>query len=264
MTPAARAGKRVRPPVGSRFAAAKSKLIRRAMTAALALGAAVVAPVADAQTDDERRYALNVLSARELRDAGVVRQQQDYSCGAAALATLLTHGLGNPTAEASILRAVLEPMAPDDIEQLQKNGLSLRHLQQVAQSRGYKAQGFRLGLDQLEKLRRPAIVFIQPGGYRHFAVIKGVRDGRVFLADPSLGNVRMPLYRFAEQWADAQGRGVIFAVERQDGTWPASYPLQLAERSTPGAAAASPWIENDSMMRLNDRRRSASSSALVH
>lgn len=239
-------------------------MIRRATAAALGLAAAMAAAGAIAQTVDERGYVLSVRSARELRDAGVVRQQQDYSCGAAALATLLTHGLGDPTAEASILRAVLEPMAPDDIEQLQKNGLSLRHLQQVAQGRGYKAQGFRLGLDQLAKLRRPAIVFVQPGGYRHFAVLKGVRDGRVFLADPSVGNVRMPLYRFAEQWADAQGRGIIFAVERQDGTWPASYPLQLAGPSAAAAAAAEPWIENGSMMRLIDRYRSASSSALVH
>src|SRR5207302_1409027 len=82
------------------------------------------------------------------------------------------------------------------------------------QTRGHKAQGFRLHYDQLAKLSRPVIVFVKPGGYAHFAVLKGVQGDRVYVADPSLGNVRMPLYRFVDMWADESGRGVIFAVER--------------------------------------------------
>jgi predicted double-glycine peptidase len=191
---------------------------------------------------------LRVASMRELRDRGVVRQQRDYSCGAAALATVLTFGLNEPTSEESILRAVFEPLSGDQLIELQKNGLSLRHLQQVAEQRGFKAQGFRLGTDQLEKLQRPVIVFIRPGGYRHFAVLKGVRDGRAYLADPSLGNVRMPLTRFVEQWADAADpaeRGVIFAVERADATWPAHYGLQI----DPGPL---PPLETGAALRLTD------------
>jgi predicted double-glycine peptidase len=196
---------------------------------------------------------LRVASMRELRDRGVVRQQRDYSCGAAALATLLTYGLNEATSEESILRGVFEPLSGDQLIELQKNGLSLRHLQQVAEQRGFKAQGFRLGADQLSKLQRPVIVFIRPGGYRHFAVLKGVRDGRAYLADPSLGNVRMPLTRFVEQWADADDpaeRGVIFAVERADATWPAHYGLQI----DPGPV---PPLETGAALRLTDPTSSA-------
>jgi uncharacterized protein len=106
-------------------------------------------------------------------------------------------------------------------------------LQRLAQKRGHKAQGFRIHRDQLPKISRPVIVFIKPHGYEHFAVLKGLRGDRVLLADPSLGNVRMPLYRFLDMWADESGRGVIFAVERNDGSWPERYALQL-----PGSTGA--------------------------
>lgn len=214
------------------------------------------APAA-ATTTAEPPRELRVASLRELRDRGVVRQQRDYSCGAAALATLLTHGLGDPVDEETVLRAVIEPMSEEQLASLQKDGLSLRHLQLVADDRGFNARGFRLRADQLMKLQRPVIVFIRPGGYPHFAVLKGVRNGRAHVADPSLGNVRMPLTRFVEQWvdpADPAGRGVIFAVERQDGSWPREYPLQI------DAGPPQP-LEATSMLRLTDRTLPAALAA---
>jgi uncharacterized protein len=173
--------------------------------------------------------AVEVTSVLARRDAGVVKQRFDYSCGSAALATLLSYGLNDPVDEPTLLRALLEPLSPDELAALQKRGLSLLDLQRLAQKRGHKAQGFRLHASQLAKLSRPVIVFIKPGGYEHFAVLKGVRGDRVYLADPSLGNVRMPLCRFFDMWADESGRGVIFAVERATGAWPERYALQLVD-----------------------------------
>src|SRR5437764_6580719 len=46
-----------------------------------------------------------VTSLRALRDAGVVKQRYDYSCGAASLATLLTYGLNDRVDEDGLLRA---------------------------------------------------------------------------------------------------------------------------------------------------------------
>ena len=175
------------------------------------------------------RTEYHVRSLRALRDEGVVKQRYDYSCGSASLATLLTYGLNDPVDEDVLLRALLEPLAPDELTALQKKGLSLFDLQQLAQKRGHKAQGFRVHQSQLAKLSRPVIVFIKPHGYEHFAVLKGLRGDRVHLADPSLGNVRMPLYRFLDMWADASGHGVVFAVERTAGDWPERYALRLAE-----------------------------------
>jgi predicted double-glycine peptidase len=179
------------------------------------------------------RMELPVTSVRALRDAGVVRQRFDYSCGSASLATLLTHGLGDAVDEDAILRSLLESRSAGALDALQKKGLSLFDLQQLAQQRGHKAQGFRIQAGELGKLSRPVIVFIKPRGHEHFAVLKGIQGDRVHLADPSLGNVRMPVYRFLEMWLDESGRGVIFAVERADGLWPERYPLQLAGSADP-------------------------------
>ena len=179
------------------------------------------------------REEVHVVSLRAQRDMGVVKQGFDYSCGAAALATLLTYGLNDPVGEDVLLRALLEPLSPDQLIALQKKGLSLLDLQRLAQSRGHKAQGFRIGRDQLARLSYPVIVFIRPHGYRHFAVFKGVRGDRVYLADPSLGNVRMPLYRFLDMWANEAGQGVIFAVERSDGSWPDHFALRLPGTTGP-------------------------------
>ena len=179
------------------------------------------------------REEIRVKSMRERRDAGVVKQGYDFSCGAASLATLLTYGLNDAVGEGALLHALLDPLSPVQLAALQQKGLSLFNLQQLAQQRGHKAQGFRIHASQLENVSYPVIVFIKPHGYPHFAVFKGLRGDRVFMADPSLGNTRMPLYRFLDMWADASGRGVIFAVERADGKWPDRFALQL----TTGASA---------------------------
>jgi predicted double-glycine peptidase len=179
------------------------------------------------------RVEVPVTSLRDQRDFGVVKQQFDYSCGAAALATLLTYGLDDKVGEDTLLHALLDGRSSEQIAALEKSGFSLLDLQRLAQQRGHKAQGFRIHADQLARLGYPVIVFIRPHGYRHFAVLKGVRGDRVYLADPSLGNVRMPMYRFLDMWADRSGRGVIFAVERSDGEWPEQFALRLAPNSGP-------------------------------
>ena len=160
------------------------------------------------------------MSLRAQRDEGVVKQGYDFSCGAASLATLLTYGLNDAVDENALLRALIKPLSSVQLAALQLKGLSLFDLQQLAQKRGHKAQGFRIHGRQLANLSYPVIVFIKPHGYQHFAVFKGLRGDRVYLADPSLGNVRMPLYRFLDMWANESGHGVIFAVERADSTWP--------------------------------------------
>ncbi|MBI4707120.1 MAG: C39 family peptidase [Candidatus Omnitrophica bacterium] len=176
---------------------------------------------------DSQRIQSPIKSVKDIRDRGVIKQAYDYSCGAAALATLLTYGLGDAISEQDILNDILKSL-PKDAESLRKKqGLSLLDLQTVAYMRGHTAQGFRLLPESLPKLQRPVIVFIKPRGYEHFAVLKGVRDDRVYLADPSLGNVRMPIYKFLDMWLDHNGKGIIFVVERKDSQWTKDYSLKL-------------------------------------
>ena len=152
---------------------------------------------------------------KSLRDQNLVRQVKDYSCGAAALATLLSYGLNDPVTEEQILSDLFAQLSSTDATARQKTGFSLLDMQLVAQRRGYKAQAFRLAAQNLANLTGPVIVFIEPQGYKHFAVLRGIRGDRVFLADPSRGNVRMPVYQFMQIWLGSEKTGIIFVVEPQ-------------------------------------------------
>ena len=172
-------------------------------------------------------------SVKDLRDANVIKQQFDYSCGAAALATILRYGLGESVTERQVLEQLFGLLSQNELQDTLRQGFSLLHLQRVAQARGYRAEGFRLEPQFLSGLSGPVIVYIQPRGYKHFAVLRGIRDDRVFLADPSLGNIRMPVYQFLESWLDDSGTGVIFVVEPTTGLREGNTPLTLSVRNLP-------------------------------
>ena len=183
--------------------------------------------------DSGLRIGTPLRSMKDLRDANVVRQRFDYSCGAAALATLFRYGFGENVSERDVMVQLLGSLSAEQLQVTLEQGFSLLDLQRVAQARGYQAEGFRLQPQQLTQLAGPVIVYIQPRGYRHFAVLRGIVGDRVYLADPSLGNVRMPMYRFLESWLDDSGTGVIFVVEPQAGLPERRTPLTLSVNGLP-------------------------------
>jgi predicted double-glycine peptidase len=174
---------------------------------------------------------------KALRDIHVVRQRFDYSCGAAALATLLRYGFGDPATEQDVLKQLFDLLTDEEKVTSRKEGFSLRDLQRVALARRFKAEGFKIEADDLDKISGPVLVYIEPRGYKHFAVLRGVRGGRAYLADPARGNIRMPLYAFVKTWRRADGRGIIFVIEPTGGAPLAASPLAL-----PATRAAQPEI----------------------
>jgi uncharacterized protein len=111
-------------------------------------------------------------------------QQYDYSCGSAAVATLLTYQYDRPTAETTIFKAMF---AVGDQAQIRVKGFSLLDMKRYLESLGYVADGVRASLDTLNTVGIPAIALIADRGYRHFVVVKGLRDNRVLIGDPALG-----------------------------------------------------------------------------
>ena len=172
-------------------------------------------------------------SIKDLRDQNLVKQRFDFSCGAAALATLMRYGFGERITERDILAQLFGLLSDSEKPTVRATGFSLLHLQRVAQARGYNAEGFRLTPEQLSMLGGPVLVFIEPRGYKHFAVLRGVRGDRVYLADPSRGNIRMPAYAFLNDWLQNDGRGIIFVVEPAAGLPPSGTPLRVVRRGWP-------------------------------
>jgi predicted double-glycine peptidase len=155
-----------------------------------------------------------VRSLLEIRQQGVVIQQWDISCGAAALATILTYQHGDPVPEKKIAEAMLRRTDPLRVKV--RGGFSLLDLKRFVESRGYVGDGYtQLTVEDLLKFG-PTIVPVNLDGYNHFVVFRGTFGDRVLLADPAFGNRTVPLKRFEESWLQNIG----FIVSRRDEASP--------------------------------------------
>lgn len=154
------------------------------------------------------RITKRVRSLQEMRQANLVRQKWDLSCGSAALSTLLTYHLKDPVPETAIIVWILRRTDPVRIQS--RGGFSLLDLKRFVQARGYDAEGYAdLSLQDLLDLRRPAIVPVRVKGFDHFVVFRGVIGDRVVLADPAFGNLTMKDTHFLDVWKNGIGFVVL-------------------------------------------------------
>ena len=128
--------------------------------------------------------SVKVTSIKELKYRGVIRQQYDFSCGSAAVATLLTHHYGAQVSEKDVFMAMYQK---GNRAAIQREGFSLLDMKQYLDERGYQSDGIYASLDDLERVGIPAIVLIEVQGYRHFVIVKGVKNGEVMAGDPAAG-----------------------------------------------------------------------------
>jgi len=173
-----------------------SAAVAIATTLAAVANAAVVFAAA-------RPDAKLIHSLAEIRNAQVVRQEWDLSCGAAAVATVLTYQLGHAVTEREVALALLRRTTPALVRSRQ--GFSLLDLKIYAATQGYAAAGYAdMDLPDLDAAA-PAIVPIRSHGFRHFVVYRGRAGGLVLVADPAFGNRTMPEAAFREAWAGGVG-----------------------------------------------------------
>ncbi|CAG2146236.1 hypothetical protein LMG31506_03359 [Cupriavidus yeoncheonensis] len=142
-------------------------------------------------------YSVPVTSLREARFKTTVRQQYDFSCGSAAVATLLTFQYGESVSEEL---AFANMFVNGDQDKIRREGFSLLDMKRFLESRGYLADGYELPLSKLEETQIPAIVLISEGGYHHFVVVKGVKGNRVLIGDPARGTRSISREHFESIW----------------------------------------------------------------
>lgn len=194
----------------------RSKLLLRRTVIGAAITAmlcALVSTPAQAEVrpngDAGGTYTLNVMSWAEIPFRTTIRQQYDYSCGSAAVATLLKHHYGVDIDEGQAFKAMYDR---GDQTRIQQVGFSMLDMKTFLESQGFQADGFRLTLDRLAELRVPGIALIVRDGYRHFVVVKGVRGDEILLGDPTFGLRIMKRAEFEGMW-----NGIILAVRRTAG-----------------------------------------------
>lgn len=167
---------------------------------------AVRAAVLDIDTGLARLSA-PVASYMELRFRTTIKQKYDFSCGSAALATLLTYHYESPMTEDQVFTAMYEQ---GDKATIHKAGFSLLDMKRYLESSGYKSDGFRFDLNALKEIGVPAITLVNEDGYRHFVVVKGVGKQHVLVGDPAKGTRLVSRADFLAQW-----NGIMFVVSNK-------------------------------------------------
>ncbi|MHB1512985.1 MAG: C39 family peptidase [Acidiferrobacter sp.] len=146
----------------------------------------------------------HVASMQALKFRAVVRQHTDYSCGAAALATLVDFAYGRKLSENQVIVGMLKV---SNRQVVQQKGFSMLDMARYLSRIGLHGAGYKIPPALLVKLRVPVVVLLDIQGYEHFVVLKGVVHGRVYLADPALGDRSLRFARFVKDWDD-----VVFIV----------------------------------------------------
>ena len=119
-----------------------------------------------------------------INTTGIVMQTTDYSCGPAALATVLQNmGINSTEEELKVLAGTDE------------TGTSMHGLSEAAKAKGLSATGMKLSVDDL---RPNNIVHVILDGEGHYSVVREVTNESVYLADPSKGNIELSREKFSE------------------------------------------------------------------
>lgn len=138
----------------------------------------------------ELRNDVRVEPLVEQKYRNIVRQAYDYSCGSAALTTVLAYYLGRNLTERQVMEGLLHYGESERI--VERRAFSMLDMKRLVTALGYPAGGFRASIDDLKDLDHPAIVPIHHAGFKHFVVLRTIRDGRVYLADPRSEISRSP------------------------------------------------------------------------
>ena len=145
-----------------------------------------------------------VQSIRERRFADIVEQKTDFSCGAAALATVLRQAYWLDVNEYQIIKGMLQN-ADQDLVRTQ--GFSMLDMKRYVESIGMRARGYRIPAQSLESVNIPVVVLLDIRGYKHFVVLQRAQKDWVYIGDPVLGHKRYSHADFLKGW-----NGIVFAI----------------------------------------------------
>ena len=130
---------------------------------------------------------------------GVVLQTRNYTCGPAALATLLQK-LGINTTEDELA----------DLAGTTEDGTTMQGLLEAAKAKGVNMTGMKLNITELHE---NMIAYTMSDGVGHYTLIREVNNETVKLADPTMGNIEMSLEEFQEIYT-----GYALIIKSSDNT----------------------------------------------
>jgi len=145
-----------------------------------------------------------VESIRERKFANLVEQKTDFSCGAAALASILRQGYWLDVDEDHVIKGML---VNADQDLVRTQGFSMLDMKRYVESIGMRARGYRITPEVLTTVKIPVVVLLEIRGYKHFVVLQRADKDWVYIGDPVLGHKRYAKDDFLKGW-----NGIVFAV----------------------------------------------------
>ena len=145
-----------------------------------------------------------VQSIRERRFSDLVEQKTDFSCGAAALATILRQAYWLDVDEDHVIKGML---VNADQDLVRTQGFSMLDMKRYLESIGMRARGYKIGPETLVTVKIPVVVLLEIRGYKHFVVLQRADKDWVYIGDPVLGHKRYSHDDFVKGW-----NGIVFAI----------------------------------------------------
>jgi hypothetical protein len=133
-----------------------------------------------------------------------VEQKTDFSCGAAALATILRQGYWLDVDEDHVIKGML---INADQDLVRTQGFSMLDMKRYLESIGMRARGYKISPETLLTVKIPVVVLLEIRGYKHFVVMQRADKDWVYIGDPVLGHKRYTHDDFVKGW-----NGIVFAV----------------------------------------------------
>jgi uncharacterized protein len=182
----------------------------------------------DIQTNTLFSHSTPTQSWQAQKFQGITKQWRDFSCGPAAISTLITSYLGGDVNEEKVWLQIKTQSDAAKIAEIEKNGASFFDLKKATLALGYQAEGYQISFDELLKIGDPVIVHMNKLGFKHFSVYRGYFSGRVYLADSLRGNITLPLAQFKSEWT-----GNVLAVWQPGKEIAGIHALSLMEDKLP-------------------------------
>ena len=159
---------------------------------------------------------------------GIIKQEHDYSCGTAALATLIRGIIENShISEKDIINIITTKT------NAKETGYLASDLKQATIKLGYEAEWAKVEKVELPNIELPVVLLTGLNSeFPHYVVLKGVRNNEAYLADPIRGNIRISYDKLVKEGLNAKYPDWYVMAINPSANKPKDSNLYLAESET--------------------------------